>query len=143
MERRQTYVFLFENKPFIAIIGDIKKSRELEKRQEVQNKLKIVLEEINEKYLEDISAKFLITLGDEFQGLLFDGRNILKIIREIQMSLYPVELRFGIGIGKITTEIDTDRALGADGPGYYNARKAIEILKINEKRRNQYLLIFG
>lgn len=42
------------------------------------------------------------------------------------MSLYPVELRFGIGIGEITTEINTEMALGADGPGYYKAREAIE-----------------
>ena len=128
-------MFLIQNdKIFTAVIGDIKNSRHLEKRNEVQVQLRNVLEEINEKYEADISAKFLITLGDEFQGLLYNAKGVLKIISEIQMRLYPVELRFGIGIGKITTDINTEMALGADGPGYYNARMAINLLKENENR---------
>ena len=121
--------FFFYEEPLIAIIGDIRKSRLLPERKEVQDKLKMVLDEINLKYEGDISAKFLITLGDEFQGLLSNGKYALKIIQEIRMQLCPTEVRFGIGVGKITTEINTDMALGADGPGYYNARDAIEILK--------------
>lgn len=126
---------LYYNKnPFIAIIGDIRNSRKLETRKLVQDKLGRVLEEINSKYQKDIISNFVITLGDEFQGLLSGGNHILQIIDEIRGKLYPVELRFGIGIGRITTDIDTKMALGADGPGYYKARNAIEILKENEKK---------
>ena len=42
-----------------------------------------------------------------------------------------MKLRFGIGVGEISTVINPEMALGADGPGYYNARKAIEDLKYN------------
>lgn len=126
--------FFYESKPFIAIIGDIRKSKELDDRKEIQEQLKFILEEINRKYEADIAAKFIITLGDEFQGLLFNGHNVIKILQEIKVKLHPVELRFGIGIGKINTEINSEMALGADGPGYYNARKAIETIKNNEKR---------
>ena len=84
-------MFLIHNdKIFTAVIGDIKNSRNLEKRNEVQVQLRNVLEEINEKYEADISAKFLITLGDELQGLLCNAKGVLKIISEIQMRLYPV-----------------------------------------------------
>lgn len=131
--------FFFGEKSFIAIIGDVKKSRELEKRKEIQGKLKAVLDEINVVYENDIASNFLITLGDEFQGLLFNGRNVLKMIQRIKMQLYPVELRFGIGIGSISTEINTEMALGADGPGYYNARNAVEVLKKNEKKNKAVL----
>lgn len=31
-----------------------------------------IIGDINYKYLSDISAKFIITLGDKFQGLLHD-----------------------------------------------------------------------
>ncbi len=68
-----------------------------------------------------------------------NGKYALKIIQEIRMQLCPTEVRFGIGVGKITTEINTDMALGADGPGYYNARDAIEILKKNEKKNKAVL----
>lgn len=126
--------FFFNDVPFIAVIGDIRNSRELESRKAVQDKLKTVLDEINRKYKKEITSKFVITLGDEFQGLLSDGKSILNIIQEIRMRLYPAELRFGIGIGKITTDINTEMAMGADGPGYYKARDAIEIMKENEKK---------
>ena len=31
-------------------------------------------------------------------------------------------------------------ALGADGPGYYNARRAIELLKENEKKNKKVVI---
>lgn len=125
--------------PFIAVIGDIRGSRRLNDRKEVQSKLRSVLKQINEKYESDIAAKFVITLGDEFQGLLSAEKNLLKIIQELKMQLYPVELRYGVGIGKITTDIDSEMALGADGPGYYNARDAIEHIRQNEKKNKAIL----
>lgn len=126
-------IFLYEKRA-IAIIGDIRDSRNLKERKAVQDKLKTILGEINEKYKEDIISKFLITLGDEFQGVLADCRNVLKIVEEIKMKLYPIELRFGIGVGMITTDVDSEMALGADGPGYYMARNAMNMLKENEKK---------
>lgn len=119
---------------FIAIIGDIKDSKELENRREVQQNLNCVLKNVNEIYAEDISANFIITLGDEFQGLLSDCGHILDIIKYIQRELYPVRLRFGVGFGKIHTAIFRDAAIGADGPAYYAARKMIEELREQEKR---------
>ncbi|MBQ7944486.1 MAG: hypothetical protein IJ326_10545, partial [Lachnospiraceae bacterium] len=79
-------------------------------------------------------AKFMITLGDEFQGLLGQGEHVVDIIEEIQMEMYPVQIRFGIGIGEITTDINAEMAIGADGPGYYMAREAIETVKRNEQK---------
>lgn len=121
-------------KPYIAIIGDIKQSRKIEDRKMVQEKLKEVLDKINKQYEKTITAKFIITLGDEFQGLLNQGINVIDIIEQIQKEMHPIQIRFGIGIGKITTEINSDMAIGADGPGFYKAREAIEILKNDEQR---------
>ena len=96
----------------IAIIGDIKDSRKIANRSEVQSRLKMVLDGINHGYDDDIASKFIITLGDEFQGLLCEGSNTMKIISEIEMKMHPIRLRFGVGIGEITTEIDKEMALG-------------------------------
>ena len=82
---------------YYAIIGDIKNSKEIDNRYEVQNKLKKILDDINLKYKADIKANFLITLGDEFQGLLNSPAFALEIVKYIQRELYPVKLRFGIG----------------------------------------------
>lgn len=126
--------FVFFNSPYIAIIGDIKESRKLKDRKGIQNKLSEVLNEINKKYEKDIASRFMITLGDEFQGLLRGGTNVMNIIFDIERKMYPVELRFGVGAGEITTGINAEMAIGADGPGYYKARDAINYLKENEKR---------
>lgn len=126
--------FTFAYKPYIVIIGDIINSRKIEKRGEVQEKLKQILRDINEKYKEDIASPFMITLGDEFQGLLHNGRNALKIIEELRSNLYPVRIRVGIGIGSVSTKLEQIETREIDGPCYYNARNAIEYLKKNEKR---------
>ena len=126
---------MFNHKPYIAVIGDMKNSKKLRNRQVIQEKLKGVLEQINIKYKDDLSSKFIITLGDEFQGLLYRGGQTLHIICEIERKMYPVKIRFGIGIGEITTKINQEMSIGADGPGYYKAREAIEYLKKNEKMK--------
>lgn len=133
--RCQMY-FSFSFKPYLAIIGDLKHSRDISDRYVVQEKLNKVLGEINESYSRDLSSKFTITLGDEFQGLLNCGVNTMRIISDIERRMYPVKIRFGIGIGSITTDINTEMAIGADGPGYYKAREAIEYLRIIEKRNS-------
>lgn len=125
----------FPNNTYIAIIGDIIASKKLSDRSEVQKKLNIVLRDINTKYKNDIYSNFTITLGDEFQGLLCTGKSIMPILFEIERRVYPIKIRIGVGIGDITTDINRDISIGADGPGYYNARKAINCLKEDEKRK--------
>ena len=124
---------------FVAVIGDMKDSRHLENRKEVQVRLQGILDRLNEKYKDEIVSRFLITLGDEFQGLLSSGKYILDMVNEIRMEMYPVRLRFGIGFGQITTDIRTEMALGADGPGYYRSREAVELLKEREKKKRSVL----
>jgi len=128
--------FSFPDHPYIAIIGDIQDSKKIENRDKIQKLLNGILTEINQKYLNNISSKFLITLGDEFQGLLCNGENVMQIISEIKNKMFPVKIRFGIGVGDITTNINSEMSIGADGPGYYNARNAIECIK-NDKKKKQ------
>lgn len=126
--------FFFSDEPYVAIIGDIKDSKHISNRDEVQKKLNEILNDINEKYAEDIASKFIITLGDEFQGLLLCGKNTMHIVSEIEQRMFPVRLRFGVGVGAISTNINKEMAIGADGPGYYKARAAIDYLKDSEKK---------
>ena len=52
---------------YYAIIGDIKNSKDIENRYEVQEQLNHILNNVNLNYKDSIKANFLITLGDEFQ----------------------------------------------------------------------------
>lgn len=129
--------FFFKFNPYIAIIGDIKKSKNIEERKKFQDKLNNILKEVNQTYSTSISSKFTITLGDEFQGLLNSGEHIMEIVQYIKKEIYPVKIRFGIGIGTITTDINSEISIGADGPGYYRARDSIENLKKLEKMKER------
>lgn len=119
---------------YVAIIGDIKSSKTINKRNQIQEKLNIILKHVNETYSPDIAAKFIITLGDEFQGLLKNYDHILDIAKYIQREMYPVNLRFGIGFGKIYTDIFCEAAIGSDGPAYYAAREMVKQLREQEKK---------
>lgn len=130
-------MFFFQFNPYIVIIGDIKKSKIILERKIFQEKLRKILNDVNQIYSVSISSKFTITLGDEFQGLLHSGEHIMDIIQYIKKEAYPVQIRFGIGVGAITTNINYEISIGADGPGYYKARDCIEELKLLEMKKEK------
>lgn len=119
---------------YYAIIGDIKNSKKIQNRYEAQEQLKNILNNVNAIYDDDIAAGFLITLGDEFQGLFKQSKNILNAVKYIQREMYPIEIRFGIGVGEIFTRINNKAAIGADGPAFYAARNVIGNLREQEKQ---------
>lgn len=121
----------------IGIIGDIINSKKIKNRDEVQIKLKSILNSINDEYKDSIAANFIITLGDEFQGLLTSPEKLMEIIDKIRIEIYPIKIRFGIGIGEIVTEINKEMAIGADGPAYHIARKMIDDLKVSNKANSK------
>ena len=59
----------------------------------------------------------------------------MKIISEIEMEMSPIELRFGIGIGDVSTDINFDNSSEIDGSAYHRARKMIKEL---ESIKSQY-----
>lgn len=113
---------------YIAIIGDVVQSKRLFQRSEIQVQLKRLLDAINTQYAASIAANFIVTLGDEFQGLLASAKDLLPLIDTIRYRLYPVKVRFGVGIGEVVTAIDRNMCIGADGPAFWHARKAIELI---------------
>ena len=125
---------------YCAIIGDIVKSREISDRNALQITLNQTLTNINKKYKENIASNFTITLGDEFQGVLKDSFSLFRILDDIELVSYPTEFRFGIGIGDITTTMNQNISIGADGPAYYNAREMIEELKKEETRKRGLII---
>lgn len=120
---------------YCAVIGDFIDSKKMEpaERKEAQDRLRRLLERVNSDYGDYIAANFLITLGDEFQGLMFSCSPVLKIIELFEREFYPQKIRFGIGLGDIYTGIDPRQALGADGPAYHLAREAVNELKENRE----------
>jgi len=110
---------------YLAIIGDVVGSKEVEDRRNLQQRLRVVVDRANRLFTKTIAAGFVLTIGDEFQGLLSGVDGIDKLLADIRASVYPIELRFGLGIGGIETPLEMV-ALGMDGPCFHRARLAIE-----------------
>ena len=118
---------------YCAIIGDINNSRQLEKRGTVQKKFERVIEFINKEYKEEIASKFLITIGDEFQGLLHTPEKSYQLVRHFQDLMEPVTFSFGVGIGTLATPITPKAAIGMDGECFHRARAALQQAKTERK----------
>ena len=113
---------------YLALIADVIDSKMVEERFDLQKQLEKTLQTMNELFGEFLASSFTLTLGDEFQGLLKVDAPVFQIIDTLRSELTPTQLRFGIGLGEIVTDIDPLQSIGADGPAYWNARAAINLV---------------
>ena len=113
---------------YLALIADVIDSKMVQERFDLQKQLEKTLQTMNELFGEFLASNFTLTLGDEFQGLLKVDAPVFQMIDTLRSLLTPTQLRFGIGLGDIITDIDPLQSIGADGPAYWNARAAINLV---------------
>ena len=113
---------------YLALIADVIDSKMVQERFDLQKQLEETLQTMDELFGEFLASNFTLTLGDEFQGLLKVYAPVFQIIDTLRSELTPTQLRFGIGLGEIVTDIDPLQSIGADGPAYWNARAAINLI---------------
>ena len=113
---------------YLALIADVIDSKMVQERFNLQKQLEKTLQTMNELFGDYLASCFTLTLGDEFQTLLKVDAPVFQIIDTLRSELSPTQLRFGIGLGEIATAIDPLQSIGADGPAYWNARAAINLV---------------
>ena len=113
---------------YLALIADVIDSKMVQERFNLQKQLEKTLRKMNELFGDYLASCFTLTLGDEFQALLKVDAPVFQIIDTLRSELSPTQLRFGIGLGEIVTTIDPLQSIGADGPAYWNARAAINLV---------------
>lgn len=123
---------------YLAIIGDLVNSRRMSSSEHsrVHKALKAALADINQDFKADIAADFLITLGDEFQGLLKRSDKLMIIMERITSALEGHDARFGLGIGSVPAAPESD-IRGENSPAFLMARKALDTIKHNSRRSEQ------
>lgn len=112
----------------IVVIADVVKSRQIGQRRAFQHRLEQVLEQLNAGR-EDQHSPYTITLGDEFQTLLKSPNLVFRDFFAVQRLLYPVRVRFSVGVGTLSTKINPRLSIGMDGPAFHLARKGLEEAK--------------
>ncbi|MCR5808277.1 MAG: SatD family protein [Clostridiales bacterium] len=122
---------------YYALIGDLIGSKKLnaEQRHEAQEKLRAALELVNREFEKGVASKFLITIGDECQGLMEPWGDPVAAALLVIHEMRPYRIRFAIGAGEISTAIDPAAAIGADGPAYHLARRRVESMKSDHVAR--------
>lgn len=110
---------------YLAVIGDVVGSRHAPDRSGLQKRLQGGLRDANAAFAGQVAADFVLTVGDEFQGLLTGAAELDKLIATLRSHAFPSELRIGLGIGPLDTQLQP-QALGMDGPCFHRAREAIE-----------------
>lgn len=114
---------------YTAVIGDLVESKKLggDARASLQSRLQHYFSSLPAGPGTGIVARPMITLGDEFQGLFSscsDPGGVLAFLTGVQELLRPTRVRFGIGIGALSTAL-RETAIGMDGPCFHRAREAI------------------
>lgn len=118
---------------FVALIGDIRGSRELDDRQQAQEEFKAVVDSLNDTIQDDaIASRFTVTTGDEFQGLLTSVSAAVEAAVMASDQFLPLRLRFGLGRGELDTEMNPNQAIGMDGPCFHRAREAIDSARADD-----------
>jgi hypothetical protein len=111
-----------------------------EERRGAQELLRAALERVNLENADAVAARFLITLGDECQGLMLPSGDPVAAALGVIHALEPYKIRFAIGCGGMDTAIDPSAAIGADGPAFHNARRMIDRMKTKRGARLRFAL---
>lgn len=115
-------------KSYVAVIGDVVASRRAPDRSALQARLEEAMREVNAQFSGEIAAQFILTLGDEFQGLLHSPNDLAGLLARVRLGVHPAEMRFGIGIGGLETALRA-QTIGMDGACLQRARLAVERAK--------------
>ncbi|MFD3157105.1 SatD family protein [Haloimpatiens sp. FM7330] len=117
---------------YCTLICDIKSSRKLKNREEIQYKIINMLKIVNENFKDIIVSPFIITIGDEWQGLLKYPCDYKEIILFFKKSIPDIKFYTGIGIGNVYIHNFELTVNQLDGPSFYRARDALKYAKRNK-----------
>lgn len=104
-------------------------SKAVPRRDALQRKLAAALAAANAAAGPALASPYTLTLGDEFQAVYRAGGNLWADVIEILAAIHPVQARFALGVGELTTKLNPKEALGMDGPAFHQARAGIAALK--------------
>lgn len=121
---------------FGVVNVDIVNSRNIGNRQELQERLKHLIKELNQKYAGVLVSPIAITLGDECQAVLANPSQSYNLVDAFQQCLwqYNIDIYAGVGIGEISTAVNEDVRM-MDGPCFHAAREAINAAKLFPKNK--------
>lgn len=115
-----------KSSPSVTVIGDLVGSRRSSDRAAVHASFARAVAAVNDAYAPPVPLR--IGVGDEFQGIFATLGDAVAATLRIRLALLPeVDVRQGIGWGQVTVLEEEPRV--EDGPGWWAARAAIEVVE--------------
>ena len=121
-------------KNYLVLIGDMVGSKAQRDRNSLQRSFAETLQKAQKKYGTAFISPLTLTIGDEFQAVLEKSDDLFSLLTFIETQLDGVQFRYGMGLGGIDTDINSQQAIGMDGPAFHRARAAIEQAKKEQRR---------
>ena len=119
---------------YVAVKIDVVRSRRAKDRPALQASLFATAEKVNDRWQAAIASRFIVTHGDEVQGMLhWSGRAaLLGCVEDWVDGLLPHKVRFGVGVGRLDTPVRPE-AIGMDGEAWHRASDAVRIARNQRK----------
>lgn len=104
----------------------------------LQQEFAKLIDQINQDFADDLLSPLTITLGDEFQCVVKNLKALVEILIKLEEQKWslncPVNLRYSLGYGEISTPINSEIAYGMIGSGLMKVRESLTELKEEEDR---------
>lgn len=122
---------------YLTVICDLKGSKRLKDRDAIQHRLIGTLKEANGRFGPIIAAPFLITMGDEWQGLLHYPCDYRVVLDFFRAELDGLDFYAGLGVGGVSVHDFELTVNQLDGPAFHKARAAVSLAK-----RKKFSLVY-
>ena len=109
---------------YACLTCDLVGSKDQPDRAKVQRRLEQELARVNKELAAQLVVPLSVTLGDEWQGLARSAPAAFELDFRLRRGLWPLRLRSGIGVGRITSALRKRSAL-MDGPCFHRSRAAL------------------
>lgn len=105
-----------------VVLGDVVQSRDIDDRNEFQDRLRTACDHVNQQFDRDIYARFQMLKGvDEVGGVLASASNIYAIVKYLFDDLDPHRLRIAVVYDEVDVGIETRVVSEMDGPAFHQA----------------------
>ncbi|HOX25408.1 MAG TPA: SatD family protein [Candidatus Krumholzibacteria bacterium] len=116
---------------YLALSGDLRKSRHLRDRAAVQERLETALHQANRRFTGSLAVPLGVVQGDAFQALIAEPAVTIALLVALEQDLQPARFRVGLGWGPLTTPLRASTA-SMDGPAFHLASAALESARTDD-----------